>query len=107
MKLNCDLGEFENFVPNSPDEEIMPYIDMANIACGKHAGNLTTMNTTVALAVKYNVEIGAHPSYDDKINFGRVSIEMLPSALIQLIVTQLTTLQSVCQQHKTHFSYIV
>lgn len=106
MKLNCDLGEYDGNDLNSPDEQIMPYIDMANIACGKHAGNLETMTKTVALAVKHNVQIGAHPSYDDKENFGRVSIEMPKSNLIELIGAQLFALQRICQLNASHLSYV-
>ena len=66
IDLNCDLGEgFGN------EEAILPFISSANIACGYHAGDENTIWHTVELCIKNNVAIGAHPSFLDKINFGR------------------------------------
>ena len=62
IKLNCDMGENFGIWKMGNDEEIMPYIDMANLACGYHASDALTMNRAVALAKKHNVTIGAHPS---------------------------------------------
>ncbi len=53
------------------DELIMPFISSASIACGYHAGNEKTMKETIELCIEYNVAIGAHPSFPDKLNFGR------------------------------------
>ena len=39
MKLNCDLGERFGSWQMGQDELVMPHIDMANIACGFHAGD--------------------------------------------------------------------
>ncbi|MFM9909503.1 MAG: LamB/YcsF family protein, partial [Chitinophagaceae bacterium] len=66
IDLNCDMGEG---MPH--DAALMPFISSANIACGGHAGNEDTMRTTVELALKNGVAIGAHPSYNDPENFGR------------------------------------
>jgi len=70
MLINCDLGEC--LIPN-PDADIMSLIDMANIACGGHAGDDESMVKTIKLAKENNVKIGVHPSYKDQANFGRVS----------------------------------
>ena len=72
IDLNCDMGE-----GLSNDADLMPFISSANIACGYHAGNIKTMKRTVEAALQYHVAIGAHPGYDDKINFGRTEI-LLP-----------------------------
>ena len=50
IKLNCDMGESFGIWKMGNDEEIMPYIDMANLACGYHASDALTMNRAVALA---------------------------------------------------------
>jgi len=63
--LNCDMGEGMDF-----DREIMPLVDMANLACGAHAGSLELMDSNVLLAKMHDVDIGAHPSYPDRVNFG-------------------------------------
>ncbi len=82
VDINCDLGE-----GLASDEEIMPYISSASIACGAHAGDEDTMRQTLRLCKKYNVSIGAHPGYEDKKNFGRLE-QTLSNRSISLLVTQ-------------------
>lgn len=88
--LNCDMGEG---IGN--DELIMPYITSANIACGFHAGDEETMKKTILLAKKYNVNIGAHPSFLDKENFGRGEIHMPAAEVYRLVTEQINILQNV------------
>ena len=104
IDLNCDLGEG---MPN--DALLMALISSANIACGGHAGDDDTMKRTVELAVKHNVVIGAHPSYPDKKNFGRV--ELLKNSLriedlTDIICTQITALASICTSFGTRLHHI-
>ena len=67
---------------------IMPFISSANIACGFHAGNADTIKRTIQLALEHNVAIGAHPGYDDKENFGRISQFLSVLELAELIAEQ-------------------
>ena len=69
VDLNCDMGE--GF---PADALLMRYISSANIACGVHAGDADTMKRTVDLCLQYNVAVGAHPSYPDRENFGRIDL---------------------------------
>src|SRR5690606_28993440 len=92
IHINCDLGE-----GGKQDAEIMPLISACNIACGGHAGTLESMRETVALAMENNVEIGAHPSYPDKENFGRISMEMDPEDLKRSIVAQILSLKQITE----------
>lgn len=69
IDLNCDIGEG---MPN--DAELMPLISSANIACGGHAGDNSSIRRTIDLAITHNVAIGAHPSYPDKKDFGRTDL---------------------------------
>jgi len=78
------------------DDQIMPLVDMCNIACGAHAGSLVLMKYTVDLAKKHNVLIGAHPGYNDRENFGRVYNKMKPEELYDLINEQIDSLNSIC-----------
>ena len=52
VDLNCDMGEGFGIYSFADDEEIMPYIDAANVACGFHASDPNTMRKTVELAKK-------------------------------------------------------
>ena len=88
VDLSADLGE------GSPgEEEIWPLITSANVACGGHIGDATTMAAAVALAARWKVKLGAHPSYPDRENFGRKSLALAPSDLRVSLVEQLTALQ--------------
>ena len=79
------------------DEEIMPYITSANIACGYHAGDETIMKRTVEAAMKYNVSIGAHPSFPDKENFGRTEMDLDENVLYDIIVLQIKVLDTIAE----------
>ena len=102
MKLNCDLGEGLSEM----DKQVMPYIDLASIACGGHTGDRQSMDATVALASKYHVAIGAHPSYPDRENFGRETLNIEPETLSSELHKQIDRLHQVCIQHKQKLSYI-
>ena len=62
LLLNCDLGESYGSWTMGRDEDVMPHIDQANIACGFHGGDPLVMKNTLALAKANNVMIGAHPA---------------------------------------------
>ena len=62
-KLNCDMGESFGIYRAGNDEEIMPLIDVANVACGFHASDPNHIRKTVELAKKHKVKVGAHPSF--------------------------------------------
>ena len=101
IHINCDVGEG---VAN--EELLMPYIQACNIACGEHAGDIATMHTVVALAKKYQVEIGAHPSYPDRENFGRISMEMPEAEFIKTIQKQISNLAEIVAFHHTKITHI-
>lgn len=76
MDLNCDMGELMPNQMTNFDAEMMPFITSCNIACGFHSGNPLIMEKTIKAALKHKVKIGAHPSYNDRENFGRVSVDV-------------------------------
>jgi UPF0271 protein len=88
------------------DEEIMPYIDMANLACGFHASDAVTMSRSVILAKKYNVTIGAHPSYNDLLGFGRRTMLCSLEEIKSIILYQLGALNAFCRANGTTLSYV-
>jgi UPF0271 protein len=79
------------------EEALFPFISSCNIACGGHAGNVKSMGEVVSLAQRFQLKIGAHPSYPDRENFGRNSIAMAPEALKKSIMEQVDALLAVLQ----------
>ena len=93
IDINCDMGEG---IGN--DEELMPFITSASIACGYHAGDEQTMRDTVLLAKKYGVAVGAHPSYNDREHFGRIEMECTPEEVYGLVVHQVKALELIASE---------
>ena len=89
LDLNCDLGEGAGH-----DAALMPLITSANIACGAHAGDAATMRTTVALAQRHGVGIGAHPGFADRENFGRRELALPPAEVRALVAAQIEALRA-------------
>lgn len=106
MKLNCDMGESFGSWKMGRDAEVMPHVDMANIACGFHASDPQTMQQTVALAVANNVTIGAHPGYPDLLGFGRKEMKFSFDELVNIVLYQVGALQAICAANNTQVSYV-
>jgi len=101
LNINCDLGEGLN-----NEHIIMPLIDSCNIACGGHAGDNGSMIECVEISIKNNVKIGAHPSYPDKINFGRKKIDISPSELSYSIISQIESLETIANSYGLELNHI-
>ncbi|HYH15424.1 MAG TPA: 5-oxoprolinase subunit PxpA [Flavisolibacter sp.] len=93
VDLNCDMGE-----GMGNDEQLMPFITSANIACGYHAGDRNTMLQTIRLCQHYQVAIGAHPSFPDRENFGRLERVCTPAEVYNWVLQQVQILQSVANE---------
>jgi 5-oxoprolinase (ATP-hydrolysing) subunit A len=92
ITLNCDMGESYGNWRFGDDAGIMPFIDLANIACGFHAGDPLTMRRAVDLAVKEGKKIGAHPALPDREGFGRREMRLSPEELRAAFVYQIGAL---------------
>ncbi|MCB1444783.1 MAG: 5-oxoprolinase subunit PxpA [Rhizobiaceae bacterium] len=92
VTLNCDMGESYGHWRFGDDAGIMPFVDCANIACGFHAGDPTTMSRTVELALREGKKIGAHPSLPDREGFGRREMRLSPDELRCAFVYQIGAL---------------
>jgi len=101
IDFNSDLGEGAG-----TDMALMPLITSANIACGGHAGNENTMRTTVELAMKNRVAIGAHPGYPDRERFGRVPMDLTAHELIETIRRQIDSLVGVASRMGTRVTHV-
>jgi UPF0271 protein len=106
IDINSDLGESPERLANGADFALMRHITSANIACGGHAGNAKTMKATVELAKKLNVAIGAHPSYPDRANFGRVESTIAPKELELSVREQILALARVAEAFGAKLSHV-
>ena len=79
VDLNCDLGESFGNYKIGMDEQVLPWITSANIACGFHASDPVIMDKTVRMAAECGVKIGAHPGYQDLAGFGRRNMKVAPA----------------------------
>ncbi|MGM8931557.1 5-oxoprolinase subunit PxpA [Salinicola halophyticus] len=104
--LNCDMGEsFGNWALGL-DDQAMPFVDCANIACGFHASDPDVMRKTVAMAVANGVRIGAHPGYPDLMGFGRRSMACSAQEVENLMLYQIGALEAFCRAEGTRISYV-
>ncbi|MEH6943107.1 LamB/YcsF family protein [Bacillus sp. JJ722] len=92
IDINCDMGESFGAYMMGRDEEILDYITSANIACGFHAGDPTTMRKTVQLALDKNVGVGVHPGFQDLVGFGRRNMNVSSQEVYDIVTYQIGAL---------------
>jgi UPF0271 protein len=101
IDINCDVGEGMGNEAN-----LLPLISSCNIATGGHAGDASSMRKVVRLAKANNVKIGAHPSYPDKENFGRKSMQIPSEMLEKSIQDQVSDFQKILSEEKSILHHI-
>ena len=106
IDLNCDMGESFGVYRLGYDEEAMPFITSANVACGFHASDPMTMKKTVQLAKKHGVAVGAHPSYPDLIGFGRRVMDVSVEEIKADIIYQIGSLWAFCHSEGVHMQHV-
>jgi UPF0271 protein len=100
------MGESFGSWAKGNDEAVMPFVDMANIACGMHASDPTTMARTVQLACRFGVSIGAHPGYPDLLGFGRRELELEAEELEACVLYQIGALDGICRAQGRRVEYV-
>jgi 5-oxoprolinase (ATP-hydrolysing) subunit A len=90
--INCDMGESYGIYKLGDDEALMPYLDIANVACGFHGSDFNHMRETVRLAKRYGVGVGAHPSLPDLQGFGRREMKMKREEIANCLIYQIGAL---------------
>lgn len=104
--INCDMGEaYGNYVCG-PDEELLPMIDIANVACGFHAGDPLVMARTVALCKAHGVEVGAHPGLPDLQGFGRREMKLTAEEHTANVVYQVAALRGFLEREGVELHHV-
>lgn len=106
LLLNADMGESFGPWVMGLDHEVMPHVDLANIACGFHASDPDVMRRTVRMAKDHEVGIGAHPAYPDLVGFGRRSMACSASEIENLVLYQIGALDGLCRAEGTRVRYV-
>lgn len=124
-EINADMGEgfgrwkmvslqipwfnhapLTNAIFQGPDEELMPFIDAANIACGFHAGDPSIMLKTIRLCKKHGVRAGAHPGLQDLFGFGRRKMEIDVNDMYAMVLYQVGSLKAMLDAEGVELSHI-
>lgn len=105
IDLNCDMGEMPEAITDGTQESLMPSLTSVSIACGGHAGDAQTMKATIEQALRWKLDVGAHPGYPDRANFGRLDLQLPPQIIADSVFQQLRSLAAVaadCGASVTH-----
>jgi 5-oxoprolinase (ATP-hydrolysing) subunit A len=101
IDLNADLGEGAGH-----DEEILQFVTSANIACGFHAGDPTSILESISGAHQRGVAVGAHPSFPDRANFGRSEMSLPDAEIYSLVVYQIGAFQALARVAGTEMNHV-
>lgn len=101
IDLNCDLGEGAG-----TDADLLPLVTSANVSCGAHAGTPEGIATTLALAAKCGVTVGAHPGHPDPGHFGRRELPSPADDVFEQVTAQLDTLKLLADQAGVAVRYV-
>ena len=101
IDINADIGE-----GCVNDKSLFPLISSCNIACGGHIGDNESINSSIKLAIKHDVKIGAHPSFPDKLNFGRKLIKISSSDLEKSLTSQINLVIKISRNYNKRIHHI-
>ncbi len=106
IDLNSDLGESFGRYTLGFDDQIIPLVSSANIACGQHAGDPMVMRRTVGMAADAGIAIGAHPGYPDLQGFGRRDMSLSPDEAYSYMLYQIGALQAFCAAQGVRLAHV-
>ena len=106
ININCDLGESSKLHSTENDPLLLEIVNSANIACGYHAGDKPTMEQTIKISKKNTVSIGAHPSFNDRENFGRKRINLPSNEITKLIIDQINILFEIADKFRMKVTHV-
>ena len=101
IDINADIGE-----GCINDKSLFPLISSCNIACGGHIGDNDSINSSIKLAINHDVKIGAHPSFPDKLNFGRKLIKISSRDLEKSLTSQINLVIKIARNYNKRIHHI-
>lgn len=106
IDLNCDMGEGFGAWQMGDDMALLDCVTSANVACGFHAGDFSTMARVVAAAVERGVAVGAHPSLPDLQGFGRRAMQVSEREVYEMTIYQVGALSGFCRAAGTRLHHV-
>ncbi|MBT8233905.1 MAG: LamB/YcsF family protein [Saprospiraceae bacterium] len=106
IDLNCDMAELHPVNGSNNDAAIMPFISSCNVCCTYHSGSAELSANTIRLAIQNNVSVGAHPSYNDKANFGRITPKVSLETLIEELRFQIGAISKMASSLGTKLNHV-
>ncbi len=106
MDLNCDMGEVPKAISDGTQESLMASLTSVNIACGGHAGDSLTMNATIEQALRWRLDVGAHPGYADRANFGRMELQLPPQVIADSVFQQVQTFAAIAAERGARVTHV-
>jgi UPF0271 protein len=106
IDLNCDLGEGFGRWSLGDDDGLLEVVTSANVACGFHAGDPTTLARVCAVAAGRGVAVGAQVGYRDLAGFGRRFIDMAYDDLRADVLYQVGALDALARSAGTRVRYV-
>jgi UPF0271 protein len=106
VDLNADLGEGLGPWALTADDDLLDVVTSANVACGFHAGDPSTMRRVCERAARRGVAVGAHPGYRDLVGFGRDAVDVAPARLADEVLYQVGALDAIARAAGTRVAYV-
>jgi UPF0271 protein len=106
MDLNCDMGEEPEAIGDGTQESLMASLTSVSIACGGHAGDSQTMEATIEQALRWKLDVGAHPGYADRANFGRVELQLAPEIIAESVFEQVRALGKIADERGARVTHV-
>ena len=106
IDLNADLGEGFGRWRLGDDDALLDVVTSANVACGFHAGDPSTMHRICRAAVAAGVAIGAQVGYRDLAGFGRRRIDYDLDELRDDVLYQIGALEGFCRAVGGRVDYV-
>lgn len=106
IDLNSDVGESFGRWELGDDEQVLEVVTSANVACGFHAGDASTLRRSCETAARHGVVVGAQVGYRDIAGFGRRFIDYDPVELADDVTYQIGALQAMATVAGTRVAYV-
>jgi UPF0271 protein len=106
IDLNSDVGESFGRWTLGDDDAVLGIVTSANVACGFHAGDPSTLRRTCTTAAERGVVVGAQVGYPDLAGFGRRFLDVEPRRLTDDVIYQIGALAGICRASGTEVRYV-